>query len=459
MTPDRDDLLVMGNIVTGGRVIVDGAFAVCDGKITALLEPGAEHPAEKVLDYRGQYVLPGLVDTHVHSGSSSTEGITSTTAAAAAGGVTTIADMPFDDPFPIVDARRFMQKAEKVDREAVVDVILVGTMAKIDGVSELADMVAAGAAAFKFSTFETNATRFPRISEGDLLAAFEALAPIGIPIIIHAESQEIVDRLSALARAAGEVDVGVHARTRPPIAETVAICQVAELARWTRARLHVAHVAHPRGFEILDWYRAGGARVSGETCAHYLALGTEAVERHGALVKVNPPIRSDEVRDGLWEALEGGLIGSISSDHVVWPRAAKQRSMLDAAPGLPGLETLLALLATEAAQREFSFPKLVEWLSSKPADIFGLHGHKGRLEVGYDADFCVFDTRTPWTYDESIAHTNGKWNPLNGRTFIGKVAATYLRGHVLYQDGAILAPPGTGTWLRASYTHSTPLTG
>jgi allantoinase len=444
----RFDLLVRGDVVSAGRVIRDGALAVRGGKIAAVLGAAVEVEAERVVDVSGRFVLPGLVDTHVHTLSAPTEGIGRATAAAAAGGVTTIVDMPYDRPEPVMDRGRFEEKVEAVGREALVDVALYGTMARVDGIEALPGLLEAGVVAFKFSTFETDPVRFPRIAEGDLLAAFRFLAGENVPIVVHAEAQEIVESLLGRALAAGEDDPDAHDRSRPVVAETLAIAKLAELAYWTGARLHVAHVTHPHGFRILARYRELGARVSGETCAHYLSLSADDVRELGAIAKVNPPIRDREAREGLWEAVRDGLVETVSTDHAPWPLEAKRRPMLQAASGMPGLETFLPVVVTEGLRRDVALPELVELAAGRPADLFGLGGRKGRLEVGHDADFAVFDARRPWTFDASRSRSSATWSPFSGREFAGRVEATYLRGRPVFENGEVVATAGSGIWLR-----------
>ncbi len=447
---DSDNLVVKGNIVTGHRIIDGGALVVREGRIAGLLENLDAAIAAEVIDFGECLILPGLVDSHVHTGSSPAEGVRRATAAAAAGGVTTIVDMPYDEPDPVVDRHRFEEKAQVVDREALVDVGLYGTMAKVDGVGALDGLVAAGAMAFKFSTYETHHRRFPRIADGDLLAAFRTLAGSRVPIVIHAEAQEIIDSLLGEAASRGENDPGVHGRTRPLVSETVAICKVAELALASGARLHVAHVTHPRGFEILERYRGLGADVSGETCVHYLALDESDVDRLGPIAKVNPPVRDEAALDGLWSCLREGRIRTISTDHAPWPREAKERPMLLAASGIPGLETFLPILFRESKVRGFDFPRLLEYATAHPADLFGLGGVKGRLEVGYDADFVVFDPHAEWEFEAARSQSSAKWSPFSGQRFPGRVKATYVRGSCVFKDDRITATPGHGQVLLRS---------
>jgi allantoinase len=444
---DPFDLLIRGDLVLPGRVLAGGTVAVRGGRIAGVFEPDVAVEAAEVRDYSGRYVLPGLVDTHVHLLSTPVEGIATGTAAGAAGGVTTIVDMPYDSPEPVIEAGRFREKAAQVGEQAHVDVGLYATIAKVDGIEAIPELLAAGPLAFKLSLYETDAHRFPRIADGDLLAAFEALADSGLPVVLHAELQEIVDRLVARGLAAGEEDPGAHGRSRPVVSETAAVVKALELACWSGARVHIAHVTHPHGFRLIEYYRGLGAAVSGETCAHYLALSDDDVAALGPIAKVNPPIRDSAAREGLWADLWAGRVATISTDHAPWPEEAKRLPVLRAASGIPGLETFLPVVFTEAAARRFPLPELVELVAGRPADLFGLGDRKGRLRPGLDADLVVFDARQPWTFDASRSVSSARWSPFDGRTFAGRVEATYLRGRAVYESGRVLATPGTGRWL------------
>lgn len=440
------DLLVRGDLVLPGRVLRDGALAVTGGRIAAVLEGTIEIAARDVVDARGRLVFPGLVDSHVHTLSAATEGIATATAAAAAGGVTTILDMPYDSPGPVNNIDRLREKVGEVRAGAHVDVGLYGTIAKVDGLEALPELLRGGVLAFKFSLFETDPVRFPRILDGDLHAAFGALASTDLPIVLHAEMEEVIRSL--LAKHGDEQDPLVHGRTRPVVSETGAIVKALELALWTGARVHIAHVTHPRGFELIDRYRRWGARVSGETCVQYLALTEDDVVGLGAIAKVNPPIRDKAAQVGLWRDLLAGRVATVSTDHAPWPVEAKQRPILSAASGIPGLDTFLPVMHTEAARRGLLLDRLAHFVSSAPADIFGLGGRKGRLAVGHDADFVVFDPHETWRFDASRALSSAKWSPFDGRELTGRVLATYVRGHRVFEEGQVVAPPGSGVWLR-----------
>ncbi len=244
-----------------------------DGRIEAIAEPGELRARRRSWRRRrGALVLPGHVDTHVHTRSEPAEGITAATTAAAAGGATTIVDMPYDDPLPITTADAFRAKAAAVEREAIVDVALYATIAPRDGLGEIDALVDAGAAAFKVSTFDTHPVRFPRIADDELYLAMQAIARRRSLIAFHAENDEIVRRLSQELSDAGREDALTHADARPPVSETEAVGRALELALATGARTHICHVTLERGFTLVARARADGADVTAETCTHYLLL-------------------------------------------------------------------------------------------------------------------------------------------------------------------------------------------
>ncbi len=449
------DWVATGDLVLPERIVENGSIAVADGRIAAIFEAGERPAARQARDYSGRLIVPGLVDTHVHAGSFLEEGIGRTTRAAAAGGVTTIVDMPFDKGAPVMGAERLEAKIATVREEAVVDVGLYGSMPKVDGVGALDELVERGVCAFKFSLYEYDPDRFPRIPDGDLLAAFEKLAPTGVPIVLHNELQEVVEyRLDRLLGTSDESDPYAHGRSRPPVSETAASVKALDFAYWAGARLHLAHCTHPHTFRLIEWYQQLGADVSGETCAHYLALSERDVGDLGPLAKVNPPIRDEDAREALWRLLREGAIATVSTDHAPWPLESKQTSMLAASAGVPGLETFLASVFTEAVARDFPLPELLGYLTWRPAELFGLGDRKGRLEPGLDADLVVFDAREPHTFRAADSQTNAHWSPFDGREFRGRVEATYVRGELVFDGGRVVAEPGTGAWLARALTAS-----
>ena len=312
------DTLVRGTIVTSSEVLDDGWIAI-DGERIAGIGTGAAPAAKAVLDYTGQVVLPGLVDGHMHTSSAiGWPGIEGATRSAAAGGVTTCVDMPYDVPQAVTSAAVLADKIGWVERTAHVDVALYGTIAKHGGAGAIAGLAEAGVCSFKLSTYEYDAVRFPRIDHPAMLDAFAAIARTGLPVSVHNEDQELVERLTADAREAGRTDAIMHCRTRPPLAETMADNEIFEIGLATGAHVHIAHSSVARGFDIAEGFRAAGGQATGEACIQYLCMTEEDIVRLGGRGKCNPPFRTAAEVERMWAALDAGKIAYVSPDPATW---------------------------------------------------------------------------------------------------------------------------------------------
>ena len=442
------DLVIQGNIVTPNEVLPGGYLAVSQGKIV-LVDSGIPPKSLKSFDARGMWVLPGIIDGHVHSGSQAGgEGIIGITRAAAAGGVTTIADMPYDDPQPITEEHFFTQKVAVVNQQATVDVALFGTMAKENGIVQLQAIADAGACAFKFSTYETHPKRFPRIPPLDLAEAFKTLAQSGLACHVHCENQEMVERLLAQQIKNGWNEPKYHGLSRPPLSESLAITEVFEVGMKTGARVHVVHCSIGRGIELCEVYRQQGLHASIETCIHYLTLSEDDLDRQGALAKVNPPLRSKEEVENLWSHLSAGRINFVTSDHIAWGIERKRNpNFHQNASGFPGLESLLPAFYTGCEKHNLPITAVANYLSEKPARHFGLYPQKGALLAGADADITLLKDGE-FIFNAVDTQTISKWSPYNGTKFFGRIAGTFAHGVQVWDGTQILAKPGHGHFVR-----------
>ncbi|MGH2866801.1 MAG: dihydroorotase [Solirubrobacteraceae bacterium] len=410
------------------------SLTVVDGRVS---DVGA--PTSGGVDFGEALLLPGAVDVHVHTRSYAGEGIAACTGAAAAGGVTTIVDMPYDAGGPVDSLNAFTAKIADVQRDAHVDVALWATVPPRGPIDEVSDLVEAGAAAFKLSTFETHPERFPRIPDGQLLAAFAAIAAAGGLAGVHAENDEIVRAGIAAEQAAGHGgDPLAHARSRPPVAEHEAIARCLELARVTGVALHVCHVSTVRGVELVTAARAEGVDVSAETCPHYLLLDESALVARGGEAKINPPLRSSSL------AVQG--LDLVSSDHVGWPPERKHGPDIFAlASGAPGVELIVPLVHDQLGAEA-----LARLVSENPARRFGLWPRKGNLEPGADADVIVLDPSVDWTIDPTRLVTPAGWSPYAGRRLRGRVLATFSRGVQVWDGERVSVAPGHGRFVAAA---------
>ena len=443
------DLLLKGDIVLSDRIIPDGWVAI-SGETIAALGAGDPPPAGKVEDYRDSLLFPGLIDSQIHAGScEGVEGLHDATRAAAAGGVTTVVDMPFDEPLPVNSVEALARKIDVVGRLAAVDVALYVTAPKDGNFKALRDLAGAGAASIKLSTYEYHPVRFPRFSTAEMYEIFREAADIGIPVAFHNEDQELVTHFVSRSVERGEVGPAAHGASRPPIAELVADAQILELASHTGVRCHIVHSSIAAGNRLARHYRERGAKVSVETCMHYFVFNEDAMLEHGAFLKLNPPIRAEAERQALWRSLEAGEIDLVSTDHVAWPTSRKSDpDIFKNGSGIPGLETLLPAFYTTAVHERSLSPSLIARLTAEnPARHFGFHPRKGHLGVGADADIAVL-AREQRRFDQRHMASKIKWTPYHGMEMAGVVRATYVRGRKVFDGQKVLAEAGYGKLVR-----------
>jgi allantoinase len=449
--PDiRFDRLVLGDIVTPERVIERGWVGI-SGETIAGLGQGAAPQGAAVHDFTGHLVFPGLVDGHMHTSSAfGWEGILHATRSAAAGGVTTVVDMPYDVPRPVTDAAILAEKIDIVTRDAHVDVALYGTITKTGGTQHIAGLAAAGVSAFKLSTYEYDAVRFPRIAPIEMTHAFSLIAETGIPVALHNENQELVEALTAAAKAAGRTDPIQHARTRPPLAENLANTEIFEIGLATGAHVHIAHSSLARGFDLAAAYRGWGMKASGEACIQYLCMTEDDLVRLAGRGKCNPPFRTAEEVERMWDRIAEGLVEYVSTDHAPWPASRKQDAdIFKVGAGLTGLQSFAPLMLTLLTRRGLPPTLMASLCAERTARFHGLYPRKGAIRVGSDADLLVME-RGRFTFDEAsiVDRPECRWSPYRGMEMAGRVAATLLRGQPVFDGAAVLAQPGAGRFVR-----------
>ncbi len=443
------DLIARGDLVLPDRVLKDGYLAVQDQSIAAI-GVGPAPGAKQTLDAAGKLIFPGVIDGQVHAGSAEgIAGLEDASIAAAAGGVTTIVDMPFDDPTPVNTPELLAAKVETLEQIAYVDVALYATPKKGAGSEGILEMAEAGACAFKVSTYEYHPVRFPRFDSGELWEIFPVIRESGLSVAFHNEDPTIVERMTERLHAERRNAPESHGASRPPVAELAANVAIFEIALATGVRCHIVHSSLARGFDHARRYREDGLRATAETCVQYLTFEENQVLELGARLKQNPPIRAAEERAALWEKLVADEIDFVSSDHVAWPMSRKSDpDMFKNGSGVPGLETLFHALYTGAvADRGLSPTRVAALLAERPARHFGLYPRKGALVPGGDADFIIVEPKD-WTFDAGAMASAVKWSPYDGMRFGARVTDTYVRGQAVYRGGEVIGQRGAGRFIR-----------
>lgn len=433
-------------VIRARRAVIGGAeVAACVGvrgeRITTITPYDEPPAAPRTVDLAGDEVLlPGLVDTHVHvnePGRTEWEGFASATRAAAAGGVTTLLDMPLNSVPPTTTFAGLEAKREAAAGQVCVDVGFWG--GAVPGNREDARALHdAGVFGFKCFLIESGVEEFPHL-EPDEFADYLALtAQLGALMIVHAEEGSLVDE-SALD---GRHYAGFLA-SRPKAAEHAAIDRVIEQARATGGRAHIVHLSSGDAVPALRAARADGVDVSVETCPHYLTFDAEHIADGATELKCCPPIREADNREALWGALGAGDIDFVVSDHSPCTAELKRRGDGDfgaAWGGIASVQLGLSAVWTGARQRGHELADVVRWMATAPADRVGL-GHKGRIEVGADADLVRFAPDEGFTVDVAALHHRNPVSAYAGRRLEGVVRETWLRG-VPVELGAHAAPRG-----------------
>jgi allantoinase len=381
-------------------------------------------------------VSPGLVDTHVHvnePGRTEWEGFDTATRAAAAGGVTTIVDMPLNCVPATTTADALEEKRRAASSRCHVDVAFWGGVVP-GNEHAIEPLVDAGVRGFKCFLVPSGVDEFEHVDAELLLRVMPRLARRGTPLLVHAELPRFLAAHHGSAARYRDYEA-----TRPPIAEAAAIDMMATLARDTGAHVHIVHVSSADGVASVAAARASGARLSAETCPHYLTTSDDEVPDGATEFKCAPPIRTASDRDALWRGLETGVLALVATDHSPSPPSMKcHGDFVRAWGGIASLELSLAAVWTGAGVRGASLADLAVWMSGAPAALAGLAGRKGRLAPGADADLVVWDPDGQFTVEAATLQQRHKLTPYAGRRLHGVVHATFLRGERIWSDGRLV---------------------
>lgn len=424
-------LLKNGTVVDPAQSI-HGKMSVLieDGRISGLGEILPEEGAE-VVDVTGKIVMPGLVDMHCHlrdPGYEYKEDIASGTRAAAMGGFTSVVCMGNTKPFAD-NAAVITYILDKARREGRIRVYPVGTVTvglKGEELTEMADMLRAGAVAFSDDGKGV-------ASGGQIRLALEYAKDFDALIMEHCEDMKIA--------ADGYVNEGLMStllglQAQNAAAEEAMLARDLILAEHLNARIHLCHVTTKGGVELIRLYKKKGVRVTAETAPHYLAATEDILDGYDTNTKVNPPLRTAEDQAALKAALADGTLDAIATDHAPHHSDEKRVEYALAASGISGFETAFALSYTELVKGGvLTLDRLVEVMSQRPAEILGLE--HGTLKPGAPADIAVMDVDAPYAVDVNAFVSKGKNNPFHGRQVYGRAVHTLVNGVFAVRDGKL----------------------
>lgn len=437
------DLVIRnGKIVTPQGIYEGDDIAVEKGKIVAIDKQGSSPEAKENIDAKGKYVLPGIIDVHVHfrePGYTYKEDFETGSMAAAAGGVTTVCDMPNNQPF-CSTVKAFQQKLEFIRNKAYVDYGLVAAVVG-DTIEEIPKLAEAGINVFKIFMGAT-VGGVPAPDDGGMLRAFQLVAETGLRIGVHAENNPIMDYLTAKLKKAGRTDPLAHVEARPPVAEVEAIQRAVLFAAETGCNLHIYHLSSKEGVELIKASQEKGVQVSAETGPHYLLLDCNYMKKLGSILKMNPPVRSREHGEALWQGLLDGTVEVIGTDHSPHtPEEKIKENIWEAIPGFAGVETSVPLMLTQVNEGRLSLMTYVKLASENPARLFNLYPKKGTIQIGTDADFTIVDMAKEGVINSEKLHSKTKITPFDGWRVKGLPVYAIVRGNVVMKDGEIVGKP------------------
>jgi dihydropyrimidinase len=437
------DLLIRGGLVIFGSGIKKADVGIKGEKIASIKADLIEEEANRVIDAGGKYVMPGVIDVHVHPFSA--EGLGDSSFTAAYGGTTSLIHFAYAERgMKLIDAIRNFQ--EEGVRDSFLDFGIHGTIFDpASQIGEIPQVMDIGVTTFKM--FMSYAKLKRMIDDYYLTAAMDCIAECGGLAMVHAENGSVIDYFEDQLLKRGEDSSRIFLAASPDYVEAEAIFRATSIAAVTHCPLYIVHVTTARGLIPLKQARLEGQVVYTETCPQYLTLTEAAIPQLGALAKFGPRLRTERDRLALWEAIPDGIIDVIASDHS--PKNKDRNTPFsEALYGSPEAETMLTVIYDEGVNTgKVGLTKLVELFSENPAKIFGLYPKKGIIQEGSDADIVIFDPARCHNIQYQNQHSKATYTLYEGRRCLGKPIITIQRGKILVEDGLMKAKPGDGEFL------------
>ena len=449
---------MLDTIIRNGRLVLrnevsNAELGLRDGKI-AIIADRIEEPAREVIDAANQYVLPGMVDVHMHisePGRTEWEGYRCGSEAMAAGGTTCFVEMPLNTIPATTDVAALNLKIDAASQQCLVDYALMGGVVPWN-FADLRPLSAAGVAAFKCFVATCGSGKpgdFKNVDDFELYQGMQILAETGDLLVIHCENAALTDGLGRQARAQGRKKVSDYVASRPVFTEVEAVQRVLLIARETGCRVHIAHNSCPEAVDAILRARAEGVDVSVESCPHYFLLATEELDAIGPRAKCSPPIRDRANQERMWDYLAAGKIDIVGSDHSPCTFDLKDKeNAFEAWGGLSACQNSVdAMFDAAVMQRGLDPCLLARVLATAPAERFALKD-KGEIALAKDADLVFLDPTRGYTVDASGLYYKNKHSAYEGRRIGCRVTRTLLRGQTIFTLGEGVTRTPAGRLLR-----------
>lgn len=431
------DTLIRGGTIVRPEGRLKADIRVSEGRIVEIAPDLSGAGSE--IDASGLHVFPGLIDAHLHfnePGRTEWEGAETGSSALAAGGGTLFFDMPLNCSPCTTTAGRVDEKRTALERSSIADFGLWGGLVP-GSVDEMGGMAERGVVGFKAFMCDSGLAEFPFADDKTLRDGMREAARLGLPVAVHAESEEMTRTLAAGMPGSSARD---FLASRPVEAELEAISRVIDLAAETGAKLHIVHVSTGSGVAKAIEGRARGVDVSVETCPHYLFFTDEDLDTIGVAAKCAPPLRNHGEHAALWDEVLGGRVDLIASDHSPSdPSLKKAGDFRTSWGGVAGVQSTLAVLLERGLDgRRLRFEHIAALIAANPAARFRIRS-KGAVAVGNDADLMLLDTARSYRLDATHLLQRHKVSPYLGFGFSGAVVRTIRRGETIVLNGKVVA--------------------
>lgn len=441
-----DTIIRHGTLVLPEQCLV-ADLAIQDGKI-AHIAPEIKGSAKEEIDATGCYVLPGMVDVHMHisePGRTEWEGYLTGTKAMAAGGTTAFVEMPLNTIPCTMDVDTLNVKLAAAKNQCYVDYSPMGGLLPWN-LKDLKPLSQAGVAAFKAFVATCGSGKegdFKNVDDYELYAGMQVLAETGDLLIVHCENAAITDKLGEKAMAEGKKKLSDYVATRPVFTEVEAVKRVLLIAKETGCRVHIAHCSCPEAVEAVLEAQAEGVDATAESCPHYFLFATEDLDAIGPKAKCSPPIRNRHNQARMWELLESGVLNILGSDHSpCTPDLKETDNAFKAWGGISGTQNSVdAMFDAAVKKRNISPVTLMRALATEPAKRFRLQD-KGELSLGKDADIVILDPNQSYTVKAENLYYKNKFSAYEGFQIDCRITHTWVRGHLVYQlEAGIIGEP------------------
>lgn len=425
-------LIANARLVNAGRIV--DADVLIDGERIEKVDSGiAAGEGVDVLDARGRYLLPGMIDDQVHfrePGLTHKADIESESIAAIAGGVTSFMDMPNVDPQTTTRAALAAKYERAAGRARANYAFYLG--ATNHNIGEIQALEIGEACGIK--CFMGASTGDMLVDDPDALERLFAEAPL--LVVTHCEHSPTIRENEARARAqyGDDVPMSEHPAIRSAAACLASSSIAVELARRHDARLHILHLTTAAEMDLLSAAGRLDKRITAEVCVHHLWFDESAYAELGTLIKCNPAIKTAKDREALLEAVNEGRIDVIATDHAPHTASEKRSSYFKAPAGLPLVQHALLMLFDLALAGKISLEKVVDRTSHAPADIYGVVD-RGYVHEGCFADLVLVDPDRPHTVGPSNLFYKCGWSPFEGHRFRASIDTTLVNGRIVYREG------------------------